>query len=370
MRVLHVLNEINFSGAEIMYAGAAEQFQKSGFELIALSTGKNIGNFVKQFEEVNIKIYHKPFARHVRNPFKIIAYFKDIINFINDNNIDIIHVHRSDVYWQFSLCSKLTGRKAIATCHNVFKNRKITWFKAYLERLSARKLFNLTFQTIGESVYINELNYYKNPSIKINNWFNAHKFYPAIDNHEKDLLRKKIGLNKDDFIIISTGSCSEIKNHSDIIKALPIVLKQINCYYLHLGVGAIECDEKKLVNDLNLNQHVSFLGNIVNVRDYLVAADVFIMPSKYEGLSIASIEAMACRLPSILYNSQGLRDLIKNDDNGFLIDHDYKLLAEKIIFLNENQDVSKRMAENAWKFVNSDFSMINSVSEIIKLYLI
>ncbi|MEO5682380.1 MAG: glycosyltransferase family 4 protein [Chitinophagaceae bacterium] len=367
MHVLHIFNEINFSGAEIMYANAAPLFQKEGIRMTAVSTGKNKGNFVRQFEKANIHIIHRPLPPGFKSPFFLFRYFKSIYAFIKKEKVDIVHIHRPDIFWFYAVCTFFAGRKSIMTAHNNFKNRKFTWIKAYLERMSARKIFRTTFQTIGESVYNNELNYYKNPSVRVNNWYDSERFFPASEN-EKDRVRQELGVSQEDFIIVSAGSCSAVKNHSAIIHALKLVLPACRCVYFHLGTGHLEDEEKKEAAALNVQEHTRFLGNKVNVRDYLIASDVFIMPSRFEGLSIAAIEAMACKLPSILYNSPGLTDLIKNDDNGFLINQDIAAIAEKILFFKNNPASMREKGNNAYKFVTTHFYMPDNVAKIIELY--
>jgi glycosyltransferase involved in cell wall biosynthesis len=367
MRILHIFNEINFSGAEIMYADAAPLFQQKGFSMIAVNTGLKKGNFTEEFEKANIKILYRPISTGYKNPLFLLRYFRNMYRYIKQEKIDVVHVHRSDIFWYYAVCARLAGKKTIVTPHNIFKNRKITWIKAYLERLSARKLFRTTFQTIGESVYNNELHYYKNPSVRINNWYNAGRFFPARV-AEKAAMREKLGIPDKDFVIVSTGSCSVVKNHGDIIKAMPIVLQQFPCTYLHLGTGHLEEQEKKQADHYNIAGSVRFPGNKKNVRDYLVAADVYIMPSKFEGLSIAAIEAMACGLPGILYNSPGLTDLIKDDNNGFLINPEPAVIAEKIIAFRNQPTMIDEKGANAMRFVTKHFNMAESVSQISALY--
>lgn len=369
MKVLHIFNEINFSGAEVMYANAAPLFQQQGIEMIAFNTGKGIGNYVEHFEKADIKVVFKPIVSPTYNPLKLFSYFSDVRKFILDNDIDIIHIHRSQFYWFFALCGFLTGRKAIRTVHNVFHNRKITWMKAYLERMTSRRMLGLTFQTIGESVHDNELRYYKNASVRVNNWFDNIRFFPPVNVDEQMALRKQLGIDEERFVIISAGSCSITKNHSAIIEAVAIVKKQYpNIMYLHLGHGAQETQEKRLALEKGIEDNIIFLGNKFNVRDYLIASDVFVMTSKFEGLSIAAIEAMGCKLPVILYDSPGLRDLIKENDNGFLIKHDPVILSEKIIQFYNNRDLIKEKGTNALNFATSNFSMPKCVDQIIELY--
>jgi glycosyltransferase involved in cell wall biosynthesis len=367
MHVLHIFNEINFSGAEIMYANAAPLFQIKGIQMTAVNTGNKLGNFTGEFDKVNIKIIHRPLSLGYKNPVLLFRYFRSVYAYIKKEKVDVVHVHRSDVFWYYSLSAALAGKKTIMTPHNVFKNRKITWLKAYLERLSARKILKTTFQTIGESVYNNELTYYKNPSVRVNNWYDAKRFFPPGIN-EKKALREKLGIEQDDFVVITTGSCSAVKNHIAVIEAMAMVIKQHSCTYLHLGTGHLETEEIKKAAALKIAGKVKFLGNKMNVRDYLIASDVYIMPSKFEGLSIAAIEAMACKLPSILYNSPGLTDLIKNDDNGFLIDHDPAQIAEKIILFKNNPEMAAEKGNNACSFVQSNFNIENGVNDIAGLY--
>ena len=366
MKILHLFNEIKFSGAEIMYAQAAPLFQKEGCELIAFSTGLSLGDFAPVFEENNISLFHKPII-FKEISFKGFKYYLNLYRFLKEENINVLHIHRSNLIIA-GIVAKLANVRCIKTQHNTFRNRWFTLPYAITWRFILRKVFSVTFQTIGESVYLNELNYYKNPSVKINNWFDEKKFYPAKDSQEKINLRQQLTIPQDAFVIISTGGCSHIKNHHDIIKALALVKNKINVLYLHLGQGVTETEEKQLAQEFGISQNIRFLGNQINVRDYLVAADVYLMTSKFEGLGNAALEAMACKLPCVLYNVAGLRDLIKNDDNGFLIESDYHLLAEKILEVQSNPVCAQTKANDAYAFANKESSINVNVQKIIKLY--
>lgn len=368
MKVLHIFNEIKYSGAELMYASASSVFQANEIEMLAISTGNQIGGFAEIFEERNIKTYHWPLNHKVYQVHRKFSYYLRFYQFIKNEKVEVLHIHRGNLY-MVALCSRIAGIRTIKTMHNVFKSRiSLTYARDYIQRLIARKLLNVSFQTIGKSVYENELNYYHNPSIRINNWFDSNRFYPIKNNTEKLELRQKLNISPDTFVIISVGGCSAIKNHYDIIRAISNVKERLNCLYLHLGTGNTEEDEKELAVELGIQKNIQFLGNQNSVRDYLIASDVYVMTSKYEGLSIAGIEAMACGLPSILYNSPGLRDLITNDDNGFLIEQNYGYLANKIIEFQQNPDLIKTKSQSAIEFVNKNFSMESNVLKIIQLY--
>lgn len=366
MKVLHFFNEINFSGAEIMYARAAPMFEKEGMELIAFSTGSTAGNFLDEFEKANIRVLHRPINF---NPISIkgYRYYKELYLFLKMEKVDVLHIHRSDLYFS-AVIAWWAGVKCIKTQHATFRNRWFTLPYAILQRAILRRLFNVCFQTIGETVYKNELKYYKNPSIQINNWFDGKTYFATQNESGRLKMRKELSISQNAFVIISTGSCSPNKNHCDVIKALSIVVKKISCIYLHLGYGEMEKNEKDLALQLELYDSIRFLGNREKVRDYLAASDVFVMSSRYEGLGNAALEAMGCKLPAILYDVPGLRDLIQNDNNGFLIKPDYRVLAEKIIYVQQHPLVAQQKAEKAHSFVNREFAMDKNVQKILSLY--
>jgi glycosyltransferase involved in cell wall biosynthesis len=368
MKVLHIFNEIKYSGAEMMYLNAVPIFKEKDITLIALGTGEIVGDFAPQFGAIGIEIIHLPLPNNCFSLGFLFKYFYSFYQIVKNKNIDVIHIHRSTYYLFFSFVGFLTNKRTIRTVHNVFKHRKITWIKGMMERLISRKVFGLIFQTIGDSVYENELHYYKNPSIKINNWYNSNKFYKTNDFDEKRRLREKFNIPLDSFVIISTGGCNHTKNHHDIIKALNLVISKFKCTYLHLGSGPTECEEATLANSLEIANSIVFLGNVNNVREYLIAADVYVMTSRFEGLSIAAIEAMACGLPSILYNAPGLRDLIHEDDNGFLINQDFNEVANKIIAYRENRTLISDKSKKAKQYVEENFVMHAGVNKIIDLY--
>lgn len=367
MIILHLFNEIKFSGAEVMYVQAAPLFQKEGCQMLAFSTGPQLGDYAPMFEQNGIKLFHKPITFKELS-LKGIQYYLNFYRFLKKEKIDVLHIHRSDLIVA-AVVAKLANVKCIKTQHNTFVNRWFTLPYAIVWRFMLRVLCKVTFQTIGQSVYLNELNYYKNPSVKVNNWFDENLFYPVLNQAEKTQLRHQLAIPQEAFVVISVGGCSHIKNHHDIIKAIALVKNKINVLYLHLGLGATELEEKQLALDLGVSDQIMFLGIQDAVRSYLVAADLFVMTSKFEGLGNAALEAMACKLPCILYDVTGLRDLINNNDNGFLIAPNHYLLADKMLEVQQNISAAVVIANNAFAFVSRDFSIAVSVKKMIGLYV-
>lgn len=366
MRVLHLFNEINFSGAELMYRDAADYFREKGVEMYALGTANNFGSFIDNFEEKGIKTIHKPYRSKFVLSSAGLSFYWFLYKFLRRNKINVLHIHRDDIYFA-TVITYFLGIRSIKTQHSMFYNRKGTLPISITRRKIVRLLFKTDFHSIGESVYNHELKYYKNPSAKINNWYNSKRFYEFTDS-EKSELKRKLNIPDDVFVAISVGGCAEIKNHKDILKAVASLKGKLNMLYLHLGTGKTECEEKRLAEDLGIAEIVRFEGNKDNVRDYLIASDVFVMTSKFEGLGNSALEAMACGIPVILYNVLGLRDLISKDDNGFLIEPNPQELADKIVLYSNNPELRKEKRNSASVFVNKNHSMFTNVDLMLEFY--
>jgi glycosyltransferase involved in cell wall biosynthesis len=368
MKIIHIFNELKFSGAEIMYADASSFFIEKGCELTALSTSGNIGEYASILEKKGYKTLHKPYPKTL-NCFSRISYYIKFIYFLKGENFDVVHIHRNSAMWGFSLCGWLARKKVIYTFHNVFKSKRLTYLYHYLLRRSAKNIFGCKFHTISDSVFYNELNYYKNKTTKIYNWYGNKRYYPAFSNEKKNF-RNDLKILKESLVIISIGGCSHIKRHTDIIKALLIIVKKYpDCIYLHLGKGIDEEKEFKLVEDLGLEKNVRFCENQIDVRKYLISSDIYLMPSKYEGIPITTIEAMACKIPAILYDVPGLRDFnLLGQKNSLLIPEDFKTLAEKVLFLAKNKTESDRISESGKNFVDKYFNLQINANKIFELY--
>ncbi|TDD95067.1 glycosyltransferase [Flavobacterium cellulosilyticum] len=367
MKVIHILNSLKFSGAEIMYVDAAPIFQAKGCELTVMATADKLGEYATYFEKAGYQVLHLSMPP-LKNYLRRIHYYKTIIKLLRKEQYDVVHIHSSAARWGFAFCAWVANIKSIYTFHNVFSSRFLSYPYHYLQRWSAKKVFKCQFQTISDSVHDNELKRYHNETIKVYNWYGNARYYPASEG-EKVTVRKELGIGEQTLVLISVGGCSHVKRHTDIIKALPLILKLIpDCLYLHLGKGCSEEEEKQLANDLGVANHIRFCGNQEAVRKHLIASDIYLMPSRFEGIPITTIEAMACKIPAILYDVPGLCDFNKSGKNSVLIAEDYHVLADSVIELFSNKKEATKIAKKAKNFVDSTFSIEDNVHRIYDLY--
>lgn len=365
MKVIHFLYELKYSGAEIMYVDAASVFQKLGCELAVVNTAQRLGEYAPAFEEAGYTVYHWPYPKSYKDRWK---YYEKIIRFLKRERYDIVHIHASGLKWGMSYCAWRAGCRAVYTFHNVFRSHWYSYPLHWWLRWSAKHIFHCTFQTISDSVFNNEKDYYHNDTIKVYNWYGSNRFFPAPE-QEKAKMRKELNIPQHCPVIISVGGCSPVKRHTDIIKAMPELLKTFpELIYLHLGEGISSAEEKELAKKLKVDEHIRFCGNQRNVRKFLISSDIYVMPSRFEGIPITTIEAMACSIPAILYNVPGLRDFNSQSECAELIAEDHHLLAKTIIALYNNKDRQQMLTRNAKEFVRNQFYMETNVKKIFQLY--
>lgn len=135
------------------------------------------------------------------------------------------------------------------------------------------------------------------------------------------------------------GTINERKGQRTIIEALnriPIT-KRADIHISFVGDGGLRNELGKMVDSMGLSAHVSFEGAIDNtmVNDYLRRANIFILMSYEEGLPISIIEAMRAGLPVIASRVGGVPELVKEGENGFLLEPDAKPLAALLEHLDD-----------------------------------
>jgi glycosyltransferase involved in cell wall biosynthesis len=164
------------------------------------------------------------------------------------------------------------------------------------------------YVSISTSVARNEKDRYRIDTLLIPNWFDSDHFHPPSD-HERAAARRQLGLAPDDKVIVSVGNCNPVKNHVAILEALARIPAERRPRYLHVGGEEAGQPERALATRLGVADHVQFLGSVPDTRGALWAADAYVMPSRFEGFSIAALEALGVGLPAIVADVPGLRDL-------------------------------------------------------------
>ena len=113
-------------------------------------------------------------------------------------------------------------------------------------------------------------------------------------------MRGRLNIPENAVVLGHVGRFSYQKNHEYLLSVLAAVrIRGIDAKLMLIGSGENMQNVISLAQKLGLSQHVMFIGNVNNVNDYMQAMDVFLLPSRFEGLPIVGVEAQAVGLPCI-----------------------------------------------------------------------
>ena len=190
----------------------------------------------------------------------------------------------------------------------------------------------------------------------------------VISKYEKSqdiLTREKLGIPKDTFVFLTIGRLVYQKGIDILLKAFAEVNHKSTL--LIVGHGKEEYNLKKLTTKLNIDNTVHFLGTRSDIPKILSICDCFVLASRFEGLGIVILEAMASKKPIIISDFEAGEDIIKNGVEGLVVPKEnVESLKNAITRLKSDPNLMKKLAQSAYEKVQ-DFSIQNHVNKILNL---
>jgi glycosyltransferase involved in cell wall biosynthesis len=187
----------------------------------------------------------------------------------------------------------------------------------------------------------------------------------------KKQLRKQLGLPADDFLFITVARFDFQKGYDILLNALSIIkdtLKNTHCSFIFVGDGSEFEAMKQLGERLSVSQYIRFLGARSDVYDILRAGDVFLLPSRWEGLPIVLLETGLLKLPVIASDTYGNREILK-ETNGILFkNRDTQELARVIKDVLENKYDLPAYAGNLYKEVQANYNLGKMLTGLKEIY--
>jgi glycosyltransferase involved in cell wall biosynthesis len=321
-----------------------------------------------ELDSLGIIQHHIDIRRSPYSIYNIKAFFQ-LLKIMKKYKFDLVHCHSPMGGVLGRICAWLIGLKpVIYTAHgfHFYKGAPLINNIVYknIERLLARITDVLI--TINKEDYeaAQKFKMRKNGKVYYVPGVGVDVEYIKRVEVDKSEKRKELGIPEDGFVLVSVGELIPRKNHSQVIKALSkIDIRDKNIYYLIVGKGALELKLKKLSKKLNVADRVLFLGYRKDVIEILKASDLFIFPSRQEGLPKALMEAMACGLPVIATKIRGNVDLVDDGKNGILVDvNNIEQTRKAIIYLFEKKELRVNMSK-----YNQERIENNDIKHVIKL---
>ena len=334
MKILYVITSLRTGGAEKLVVQLSEFMKGRGHEVdVALFDGEET-DFKKGLEASGIKIYSFGVGQSVYSP-KMLFKLKSLIK---HGGYDIVHTHNSSpqIFAAVSkalICGKKT--KYIHTEHNTTGRRR-TWYFRALDRWTYRKFASNI--CISDKAYDNLAAHLNSNKITLKTIKNGADISRLAAASPKPELREGAPKN----VVVMVAAFRPQKDQDTLVRAMSLLGDD---YYLWLVGGAERLDEvKTLASGLGVGSKVKFFGVRTDVPEILKTADVVVMSSHYEGLSLSSIEGMAVSKPFIASDVDGLREIVSGA--GILFpEGDAKALASEIEKVCTDSGYARKVAD-------------------------
>lgn len=341
-------------GAEQVIYNYCSKMDREEYEFYLVYQHKACKKNLKEFESLNFKLFNIP--SKVSHPFKNFYYTNKIIK---ENKFDVIHTHMNIMNFIPLICGWLNGTKIRIshshTCDIRKKNVLIKAFEYACKKLSI--LFATDLVACGEAA--GKYMYGRRKFVIIHNAINTKKF--EFNLKIRNQTRKRIGVNKNTKLLGNVGRFTEAKNHLFLLDIFEELYKVDDSYKLLLvGDGELKNDILKKINDLKIKDGVILVGNVDDTSSYYQAMDLFLMPSKWEGLPLAGIEAQASGLKSFF--SDKVSDEVIISKNAYK-----KSIENKEIWVQAiiNSDYRYERKNN---IINLQFDIEKEVKKLLEIY--
>jgi len=177
-------------------------------------------------------------------------------------------------------------------------------------------------------------------------------------------------LTKQSQVVLCLARLSYQKGIDVLLQAWRLVHEQVSqAQLIIVGTGPLQSQLERMAQELGIANSVEFAGLRSDVVTQLHRGSVAVLPSRYEGMSHALLEAMACGLACVATRVSGCEDLIQQGVNGLLVEpEDYQGLAQALICLLDDSELAQKYGEAARAAVEKDYSLERIVDTYIELY--
>ncbi len=325
---------------------------------------------IDRFKNISSKVYFVPMIREIKLKEDLRAV-KEVKKIIKKEKPDIVYLHSSKAGAIGRLALFFNLKTTILyNAHGWYFNAKMSKKKKLLivmiERILALRTDKII--NISQSEYDSAIKYKIAGNKKmcvIENGIDFNKFKDS--NKYREETRKKYNIKKNEKVIGVVGRLTEQKDPMTSIKAFELIYKNNkNVKLMFVGDGELKEEVIDYANRHKLEKNVIVTEWVNEVEKYIPAFDVAILPSKWEGFGLVLIEYMACDKPIVATNVGGIADIIKDKENGILVEvENYEQLADEVEKLIKDNDLSKNIIENN-KTHRTRYEIKNLVKEHIK----
>ena len=365
IKIAYIIDSINsVAGTEKQLLQTIQHLNKERFEvkLICLRKPSSIFHTDRRnFEYIELDI---------KRLFSMKALFGILwlIYYLRKRRIDIIQTLFFDATLVGVTAGRIAGVKNIISCRRdlgFWHTSKLLRVLRIINKMTTRVLTNSYAVKVHTSKCENL------PESKIDvikNGIHLNQFGGIVS---KESFRKSFAIPDDDYIIGIVANLNRHVKRIDVFINMALeVLKVIpNVSFQIVGDGHLRHKLEQLAARLDISNKIFFMGRKKEIYSIIENWDIGVLSSDSEGFSNAILEYMEVGLPVVATNTGGNSEVIEEGVNGVLVSPgDYKLMAEKICRLLQDNKKRLEMGKNAKSLIRQEYAWVNKIREIESYY--
>ena len=375
MRLLSILllgTQMATGGAQKVLLDQARWFHDRGHKVSVIFLYDKEGLHEKWQAFTPVKIVNlKAFRGHGKGLGNIFPFIKGLFSlwgFLRREKIDVIETFTHDsnmVALPIAWLARVPVR--IATHHGViegFSRWRVFIHSWMVNHNIAHKLVAVSQKTrevsLNEGIREERIAVITNGIVPL-----------PIESRSRIEVRKEAGMEANDLVLVSVGRLVYQKAHEVLIACMPDVLKEFpNVKVLIFGEGPLRTDLQAQIEKLDLSNSVKLPGKTDQIAQHLASADIFVMPSRWEGLPIALLEAMSAGLPSVATKVEGVDEVLLEGEHGLFVPvENPQALAQAILQLLRDPQARSRMGAAARLHISTKYTVDRMCEQYLELML-
>jgi len=364
-KIAYVVTPVEFGGAERVSLNFLKNVDRKKFQIhpiIFFRPWEGDSIFLRELKKENYPVYKIPVSMRAslkeRDRFWLVRCFKMIFLTLFKGRFDLINTHGYFADIITIPVAKVLGIPAISTCHGFIADGRKLKRSYRIDRMMLRYADRII--AVSQGIKDDLLKAGLRES-RVNVVLNAVQTDtdPKKFIHDRDTRRHALGLGERDFVLGYIGRLSREKGIHYLLDAAEMLFQRdISIKVLIIGDGPAKKESELIVQQKGWENKVFFAGFQTDVKAWIPAMDIFVLPSLTEGTPMALLEAMACRIPIVASSVGGVPQIIESGKDGILVAPGKpEEIAAGVMELYKNNALREQFVETAYKKVRSNFDI-------------
>lgn len=372
-RILLVITQSDIGGAQRYVVTLARDLAKRGAS-VTIASGQP-GPMIDEAASAGINTLVVPsLVRPIRLPTDLRAIV-ELTRLIRRGKFDVVHLNSTKAGIVGRIAARLAGVKIVFfTVHGLVLNEPLSRpsFVLYwlLEWAGARLSTRIFASSDADRIALQRLHIARDERVTvIRNGIALTRDSGVPGVVAKRVARAALGIPEHGAVVGTVANLYRTKALDVLIEAAPLVVERHPGVKICIvGEGHERSQLEAKIACLGLNGRVILLGGLTNPREILPAFDLFVLPSRKEGLPFALLEAMDASLPTVATRVGGVPEVI-TDDCGLLVEkEDPTALAQALLALLENPDLARELGTAARRRIQTKFNEDSMLEQTASVY--